>query len=449
MSMKLSSVFATGFAAAVFAFAPMGASAEYTDYYLIKNETAMANYSSLDGTGSDNTGFSGWAYVQGGTTKVQYGSSYGAVDPNGIYHMDGKIIRAKPTETTSGYTFAGYQLVFDGELPAINDKLTKNNVNKVLKIDNLLVASGSFGELRQGDDGTKYLAGANWVISAGGILALNRSEAQNTRNWSCSATITGAGELRSANGIYDPDRGVSATAAPGAGTITYTGDLTGFLGRFNAGDFGQTHRTADAQATLNSRITTIIAASTAFPTNTPDGEIMDGAVVVTNGASLSFQCDVTSPVIRGWDFGSGAVPTVNVDSGYTVYVHGPVAGTVGLKKTGSGTLVFNVGGDNFFDVITLTGVTNLTAEALSAYAANCDMWKKSPMVGASSLASSSETAATFSVAIGGRLDNVDSGMANVSALVLQAAATDPWDDASATTYALGTISDSSPQPPTR
>ena len=68
------------------------------------------------------------------------------------------------------------------------------------------------------------------------------------------------------------------------------------------------------------------------------------------------------------------MPTVNVDSGKTVYVFGPVTGSVGFKKTGNGTLVLNVGGEGAYDTITLSGSSTVSAATLSAYVAKCEQW---------------------------------------------------------------------------
>ena len=333
-----------------------------TDYYLIKDETTVADYCSLDGRGSDNSNFSGWATTPTGTTKVQYSNSYGAKDPTGVYHINGHIIRGKPSSMDS-YAFEGGELVFDGTNPAINDKM---NNSSTLTIGNLRVVSGTHGEIRNGDNGyTKTLAGENWVIEAGGMFGLNMGdENKNKRSFICTATISGGGILAATAGI-------GSTTSTG-GSVTLSGDLSNFTGVLSAGEKGATYTGTHAAAVANRSL--VIGAASALPASTPDGDVMLGSVCVTNGATLSFTCDATSPDIRGWTFGSGAVPTVDVASGKTVYVYGPVAGTVGFKKTGAGTLVLNVGGEGAYDTITLTGASTVFAATLSAYAARCEQW---------------------------------------------------------------------------
>ena len=174
-----------------------------------------------------------------------------------------------------------------------------------------------------------------------------------------------------ASGVTD-SRVWTANSATASGAVTLTGDLSGFTGYLSAGENGMTWTGDQSAAIANLQL--VIGAASALPQTTPDGDVMLGSVCVTNGATLSFTCDATSPDIRGWTFGSGAVPTVDVASGKTVYVYGPVAGTVGFKKTGAGTLVLNVGGDGAYDTITLTGESTVSAATLNAYAAQCEQW---------------------------------------------------------------------------
>ena len=176
----------------------------------------------------------------------------------------------------------------------------------------------------------------------------------------------------------------SANSATASGAVTLTGDLSGFTGYLSAGENGTTW-TGD-QATAIKNLKLVIGAASALPVSTPDGDVLVGSVCVTNGATISFSCNATSPDIRGWDFGSGAVPTVNVDSGKTVYVYGPVTGSVGFKKTGSGTLVLNVGGEGAYDTITLSGSSTVSAATLSAYVAKCEEWLEDRNGGASAAA---------------------------------------------------------------
>lgn len=330
---------------------PVGAA----DYYLLGDDTG--SNCSLDGAG---TPF-GWATTSGGT-KVRSDTS----DASGVFHLDGHLMRI--AVTTANLSFGGARLVFDGAKPAINDKYS---ANETLTLDNVYVPTGHAGELRCGDKNTKVVAGRNWVVSPGARLLLNIGEEGSPRNWTCSATVTGEGTFGAASGINDT-RVYSANSASATGSVTLTGDLTGFAGRLSAGENGTTWSGNQANAIKNLKL--VIGAASALPQATPDGDVMLGSVCVTNGATISFSCNATSVDVRGWTFGSGAVPTVNVDSGKTVTIQGPVQGTVGFKKTGSGTLILDVGGEGAYQPITLTGQSTVSAATLSAYAARCEQW---------------------------------------------------------------------------
>ena len=356
--------------------------ADYTHYYLIGSDAG--NNCPLDGRGSPR----GWSLAADSAAQ----ESTSATDPNGIYHINGMdggrtgntsgsnaypgVIRGALATASANYTFAGHQLVFDGFCPAMQ---VRQENGKTITFGNVLVVAGVNGEFRNGQGSkTPIVAGSNWVVEEGATLGLSACE--GARGITCSATITGGGKLAAVGGL-DEWRGYMATGS-GKGTtrtVTFNGDLSAFEGLFSAGERSNcdlaygTYSHADCVNGL----TCVIATPSAFPTNTPDGALLEGAVVVTNGATIRFSCDVTSPANRGWDFGDGAQPTVNVDSGKTLTIKGPVKGTAGLKKTGSGTLVFDMSG---VAPVTLTGTTTLSAAELAAYAALSTAWAKGELL---------------------------------------------------------------------
>ena len=326
-----------------------------TDYYLRGNDTSTN--CSLDGNGSPV----GWATTPGGAQ-----ASTKADDATGIYHINGNVFRI--ATSTENLSFGGARLVFDGTNPALNDKYT---ANATLTLDNLSVPDGQIGEIRAGNPSTLVLAGNPWTVGSGSFLSLNTGE-KETRTLRILSTITGTGLLAATSGIND-SRGVSTSGAGGTGTVSLEGDLSGFTGVLSAGEKGMTYE--GGHATAVSHVTLKISAPSAFPQSTPDEDVLLGSVVVTNGATLAFACSVDSAEIRGWDFGTGAVPTVDVASGCIVRILGPVAGTKGINKTGSGTLIFNVGGDGAYGTITLgSGTQTVSAADLSAYAGQCEQW---------------------------------------------------------------------------
>ena len=370
--MKTKEFYAT---VAALAILPLMLCADYTDYYLIGSDSG--NNCPLDGNGSPK----GWALSADGTTQ----ESKGATDPDGIYHVNGKdggkvvnnpqpgVIRGALSSTSANYSFVGRQLVFDGFCPAVQ---IRQDTGKTVTFNDVLVVSGANGEFRCGrGDTTPILAGASWVVEEGAKLGISACE--TARGLTCNATITGSGTLAAVGGL-DEYRGYEAHGN-GKGkvrTVTFGGDLSAFAGVFSAGERsnGDLAYNTYTHADCVNGLKCVIAAQSAFPQVTPDGGLLERAVIVTNGATLSFSCDATSSAMRGWDFGDGAVSTVEVAAGKTVLINGPVKGSKGFKKTGDGTLILNVGGSGAYDTITLVGASTVSAATLSAYVEACDQW---------------------------------------------------------------------------
>ena len=370
------------------------------DYYLLGSDTGTS--CSLNAA----NGPKGWATTPGGTRVTQKVS-----DPDGFYHIYGNVLRIQ--STAAGLGFYAARLVFDGTNPAINDKYSEN---VDMPLHNIYVPTGIAGEIRNGDNSkTKIVSGTNWVIQAGGTLLLNIGEdAGYFRYIVCSATVTGEGTFGAAAGI-DDSRGVASTGNGSKGTVTLTGDLSGFAGRLTAGERGITYPGL-AQTTANANLKLVIGAEQAMPQSSPGVALLRGATVVTNGATISFACDATSPTNRGWTFGSGAVPKVEVASGKTATIEGPVEGTVGFIKTGPGTLVLNVGGAGEYGTLTLEGEQTVSAAQLADYVAACEDWIAGrPVFGAVSQGDPSETSAPFSVEV--KTSGRDAATAELLAIV--------------------------------
>ena len=330
----------------LFLFAALALRAGAGDYYLLASDPK--DHSSMSGTGSA----AGWATTPGGAQVAK-----GATDAAGVYHVTGDLMLRTP-RADAHYTFGGGRLVFDGTVPCVNLKIPGG---KTLTIPDLLVASGTQVDFLTGGSGTVHvLDGTNWTIEAGGVLGLACALHADS-SIACNAAISGAGTVAAVG------RGANA------GSVTLAGDLSGFSGVLNAS--WQKRATATDVSPADTTAHRLgIAAMSAVPQLTPDGDLLRGAVVVTNGATLAFACGATSPEIRGWDFGSGVPPTVEVADGCTVVVEGPVQGTAGFAKTGAGTLVLNVGGAGGYGTLTLAGATNVSAAALASYVAGCEQW---------------------------------------------------------------------------
>ena len=319
-------------------------------YYLRGSDAA--NKTSMTSGGNSAVG---WATSLGGAIAKN-----GVDNASAVYHVP--LTYMLRTATSGNQTFGGYRLVFEGTTPSLMLK----TANATLTIGRLLVVSGTQADILAGEENRTYtLAGSDWQVEEGAVLGLGASIDTNDRNIICASTISGNGTVAAiGNGAYN-------------GTVTLSGDLSGFTGRLHAamprlatiaGPYGAANM-KPASHTL------VIGAASAFPTATPYGDIVADAVTVPDGATLRFSCDVTSPANRGWDLGSGAAPTICVDAGHTVTVLGPVSGSAGFNKTGDGTLVLNVGGAGAYDTITITGAGTVSAERLAQYAAACTEWQ--------------------------------------------------------------------------
>ena len=411
------------------------------DYYLRGNDTG--NQCSFDGTQSPV----GWATSSGGT-KV----SNGPEDQTGVYHVDGYLVRINRA-TTASISFAGGELVLDRHqtgsptgtgVPAINHKMAHNSETTIPR---LRVPAGSRAELRQGGTGSgdgsnKNITGTNWVVEAGAELCFNIGE-NGTRYWTCSAPFFGEGQISAGMGITEPSTRVWATdQATATGSVTLTGDLSAFAGFLSAGEMGLTYLPTASHKTHEEVVSSfklVIGATDAMPQASPGGALLRAATVVTNGATISFTCDATSPTNRGWTFGSGAVPKVEVADGCTATIEGPVEGTVGFAKTGAGTLVLNVGGAGEYGTMTLEGPAIVSAAELSNYVARCEAWiAGEPWIESFALATiPAETSVSF--AFSATALGRGAASATLTALVLEAAADDPWSDADATPVPLATL----------
>lgn len=404
-------------------FLACAASARAMEYWL--RESDAKGSCSLDGNGTP----AGWALSSGGAQVAT-----AATDPDGVYHIDGlDFVYNNDTETTRGvlrgeltnlktdYAFQGGRLVFDGCRPAVQTRLDKG---KRFTVGDLLVVSGSHGEFRPGVANVTKLDGTNWTVEAGATLGLNAGDS-GTRGYDCYATVRGEGVFAASAGICE-DRGFSVKGTVSSGTIALYGDLSGFTGVLNAGLPGNTWDKNAAGGNAIENLKLVVADAFALPVSTPDGRLLRGAVAVTNGATISFTCDATSPPVRGWDFGSGAPPTVDVATGKTVTIQGPVDGAAGFRKTGAGTLVLDVDGAGEYGTLSFAGETNVSASVLADYYAP---WNARIALGEAECTSASETAAAFSVEVVSTGSGAEP--ASLSALVLEAGAADPWDDASA------------------
>ena len=226
----------------------LAATSRATDYWLVKTETTAGNYSSISGYGSDNSNFSGWTTTPGGTEKEPFGEGdfrFGAVDPDGVYHVDGTgldlgmCVRLMGETGQGSYAFRGGALVFEGGKACLNNK-TRNTFT----VTNLCVVSGTTAEFRTGDasNTTVTYEGTNWVVEAGAALFFG-SGRDGWRTAVLKAPVTGAGTIGGDFGENDGD-------ATSRGRFSIQGDLSGFTGRIVACEKG-INTTADTTTVSN------------------------------------------------------------------------------------------------------------------------------------------------------------------------------------------------------
>ena len=153
-------------------------------------------------------------------------------------------------------------------------------------IPRLTVASGTQGNLTGGVNSKTYtLAGTDWQVEAGAILGFGSPVDGAARNITCSAPISGAGTIAVAgNGAY-------------SGKTTLSGNLSGFTGRINVSWPLWPTAAGFAAAKTTSHVL-VFSNVNAVPTATPDGNLMESAMIVTADDHRRFRQDRDHPGAR-------------------------------------------------------------------------------------------------------------------------------------------------------
>ena len=195
--------------------------ARAADWWLLG--TDPQNASSMNGANTSGAIPAGWATAPGGAQAAT-----SVDDPGGVYHVPDDDRLRTPPGLRENYDFPGARPVLDGSAVIVMLKMADG---RTLGIGDLLVPAGGRAEFQNGDSNhTKRLAGTNWVVEAGGFLALAVG-GTGTRHLVCSATIRGAGTLAAAAGT---ESGCTA----GATSVTLSGDLSSFAGVLSAAERG-------------------------------------------------------------------------------------------------------------------------------------------------------------------------------------------------------------------
>lgn len=390
-------------AATAFLFADM---AQAETYYLCHG----ANYQgdpSAKPTMNGTSGCVGWdtspeganqvsaAGISAGNTYYLLGQAWYQKNTGGTYDERNSADMRTPT---SGYTTIpdGASLVFQG------GRINLKNKNQTLTVPNLTVKPAkTHSAFNVGDDSsTVTLKGGNWVVEPDAILGFNVTSegtgGSKPRALNIQSAITGTGTLL----FYSNPAFLSnKSKLQSTSTLNLDGDFSGFTGVY--------------EFLGNDKFTAVVKNAKAFVGTDPEdfttnvvlkSVLREGA---TKGITLSFDCDVTTGTHCVWDFGANGfstvvdatditsgndnpagkafeslapmtitagttAPTIDVAAGKTLTINGPFVGDIGLKKTGSGTLVLAC--PCFATPITLTGTQTLDAETFAAYAEKTRKW---------------------------------------------------------------------------
>lgn len=390
-------------AAVVAGMFALGAQAEtYYLRHLDNYQADPASTSSMTGKDKDtSTKCAGWAdspdAATASVTKMETGNTYYLLgqmwyqkNTGNTYDERNSADMRTPTDTCS--IPDGAQLVFQGG--RIN---LKNGNGKTLTVPNLTVKPATTqSSFNVGDDNvTITLKGTNWVVEAGAILGFNVTpEGKNAstmpRALDIQSTIIGAGTLL----FYSNPEFLSyETKLKNTSTFTLNGDFSGFTGAY--------------EFLGNDKFTAVVKDAKSFAgINTP--KVVLNSVLrqkATEGVKLKFECDVTTGPNCVWDFGTNAFSTtvmatdssttylpkayqktitasttpatIDVASGKTLTIKGPITSTIGLKKTGTGTLVFAhpaFAEPSFTLPTNFTGTTSVSAEDMAKYVQQIDDW---------------------------------------------------------------------------
>ena len=333
----ISTAFKTSILASLAAAATAAAATDYWAITPVAGTTDAMNASSLSGYTSANGAPVGWAAEKGSDVVAVAGIT----EENAVYHVwQDELVHRSPAGNQGQGVFA----TPSSSSIVIEDNCTWDVVGKianggVLTLNNLSVKGGATFYYRTNSDSTsnerQTVAGS--IDMAEGSLAKFNSYVQNstkttylTKAATLSATMTGRGRItmfRGAAAISGTGNEMTANSSK-AIVQQITGDISGFTGDLEVYGEG------------TQRNVTLQLVNAASLPGDPEPEELS-YVIVTNGATLQINHDWVSPTNRIWILGSSGQPTIYVAAGKTVTINGPVIGTVGLTKTGDGTLLIN------------------------------------------------------------------------------------------------------------
>ena len=332
----ISTAFRTSILASLTAAATAAAA---TDYWAITPAPATdaMNASSISGYTSADGAPVGWAAEKGSDVVAVAGIT----EENAVYHVwQDELVHRSPAGNQGQGVFAtpatSSIVIEDGCLWNVTSKIGNNGV---LTLSNLVVKAGATFFFRTNADAStdeRQTLGGTIDMAEGSLLKLNsyvHNSSKTTylvKQATLAATVAGKGRITALRGpAVISGTGNEATANSSKAPVQWvTGDLSGFTGDLEVYGEG-----------TQKNVWLRLMGESSIPGDPAPDEL--AYVIVTNAAKLRVDHDWVSPTNRVWILGSSGTPEIYVSDGKTLTINGPVVGTVGLKKTGEGTLILN------------------------------------------------------------------------------------------------------------
>ena len=352
----ISTAFKTSILASLAAAATAAAARDYWAITPVAGTTDAMNASSLSGYTSANGAPVGWAAEKGSDVVAVAGIT----EENAVYHVwQDELVHRSPAGNQGQGVFATPSsssiVIEDGCVWNVTSKIGNNGV---LTLSNLVVKAGATFFFRTNADAStdeRQTLGGTIDMAEGSLLKLNsyvHNSSKTTylvKQATLAATVAGKGRITALRGPATiSGTGNEATANSSKTPVQWvTGDLSGFTGDLEVYGEG-----------TQKNVWLRLMGESSIPGDPAPDEL--AYVIVTNAAKLRVDHDWVSPTNRVWILGSSGTPEIYVSDGKTLTINGPVVGTVGLKKTGEGTLILN-------DRSRLSGTITVSAGVLQRF----------------------------------------------------------------------------------
>ena len=310
----------------------------YRLYHIAGNQDAGGT-SSISGTVSGSTHPQGWSDSTNSTTRIRDGIT-GAYEQYYFWCTNrvAPFHALRTPNNASCATPSTSEIIFlpNSSVYMLNKSCGTGTDGTVatLTFNNTTLCDGSLFNFECNQNGRyTYVTqvGGSFDVKDGATLKFTSKGGGGNNDTPCgvvrlTATVTGKGTIESR--LLNSSTAVTTSTAKFNQSIS--GNLSGFTGDLVV------YR---ANLTYPGDLIHELVNANSIPADPAPGET--AYVVVTNKAVLQVDQDWDSGENRIWNFGDSGVPTINVAAGKTVTIRGAVAGSVGFKKTGFGTLAFS------------------------------------------------------------------------------------------------------------